>query len=276
MAVTEEVVSLREAAEQLGVHYMTAYRYVRLGILPAAKVGAAWHVRTADLAAFQGAADEPDATDRSRRVAWHERLEDRLMAGDAGGAWSVVEAALASGMDVRDIYVKVLTPALRSIGTRWHEGTLDIATEHRASNIAHRIIGRLGHRMVRRGRTRGTIVIGTPPGELHFLPVAMLGDLLRSGGWEVMDLGCDLPAESFVKAASGADRLVALGVSVTSPTHLAAAEETVSQLRAAFPETPILVGGAAVDSEDHARKLGADHWAVDGVAALEVVEALQT
>lgn len=49
-ARTETPIGLRDAAERLGVHYMTAYRYVRLGVLPAEKVGGEWQVRPSDLA----------------------------------------------------------------------------------------------------------------------------------------------------------------------------------------------------------------------------------
>jgi methanogenic corrinoid protein MtbC1 len=200
------------------------------------------------------------------------RFKDRLIAGDLSGAWSVVEAALSSGMSVTDFYMRVLTPALHEIGAAWESGDIDVATEHRASGIAHRILGRIGHRLSRRGRTRGGVVVGTPVGELHGLPVAMLADLLRSGGWEVMDLGCDLPAESFVNAARDADRLTALGISVTNGDNVANVQATVRALRDAFPDTPILMGGLAVATETLALELGADHWARDGIAALQILD----
>ena len=228
--MSDETVSLRSAADTLGVHYMTAYRYVRLGMLPATKIGAAWHVSVDDLHSFKSDDERPLPR---KRVDWDARFKDRLLAGDASGAWGVVEAALASGMNVRDVYLKVLSPALHHIGAEWEAGSVDVATEHRASGIAHRILGRLGHRLSKRGRTRGSVVVGTPPGEFHGLPVAMLSDLLRSGGWEVMDLGCNLPSESFVRAAQGADRLTALGVSVTTADNVDNTRATVAARRTA-------------------------------------------
>jgi methanogenic corrinoid protein MtbC1 len=89
-----------------------------------------------------------------------------------------------------------------------------------------------------------------------------------------MDLGCDLPPESFVRAAVDADRLTALGVSVTTPSCLDAARETVEALRAGYPDIPILVGGQCIPDEAAAGALGADHWARDGVAALEVLDRI--
>lgn len=254
--------TLHEAAEELGVHYMTAYRYVRLGVLPAVKVGGSWHVTRGDLEAFRagGTAVAPVESTK-RRAPWAARLESRLVAGDSSGAWGVVEAALAAGADLDEIYLDVITPAMRSIGARWAAGELDIAVEHRATGIAQRLIGRLGPRFARRGRTRGHVLIGSPAGERHSLPTSMLADLLRGEGWEVSDLGADMPTESFVSTAVNSPSLAAIGVSVSSPEGVAAAATLCAALREAVPGVAIVIGGNAVEGREHALALGATHYA---------------
>ena len=270
--------TLQQAAAFLGVHYMTVYRYVRLGLLPARKDGAGWRVERADVEAFKAAAEGVTANGRQlgrRRAPWADRLEARLLAGDSRGAWGVVESSLAAGTDVASVYLDVLSPALTSIGTRWASGEIDVAVEHRASGIAMRIIGRLGPRFARRGRTRGTIVLGTPPGDHHSLPVALLADLLRAAGWEVHDLGADVPIVDFVRVASATPRLVAVGVSVMAAECLDSARDAVASLRAVLPPAvPVLVGGLAVPGEAEARGLGADAWASDGRRVVELVDRL--
>lgn len=252
--------TLQEAADRLGVHYMTAYRYVRLGLLPAEKVGGSWRVSEADLDQFRaGGATSPVAA--GTPAPWAERLESRLMAGDARGAWGVVEAALSAGSELDEIYLDVLSPALVGIGRRWENGEIDIAVEHRATGIAMRLIGRLGPRFARRGRPRGSVVVGAPTGERHSLPLAMLGDLLRLEGWEVSDLGADTPAGSFAHAATTTDDAVAVGLSVTNPDHLPACAEAFAAVRAAAPGLLLVAGGLAVQHEDHARELGAHRHA---------------
>jgi excisionase family DNA binding protein len=261
IAIPDTDLTLQEAADLLGVHYMTAYRYVRLGVLSATKVGGTWQVAVADLAAFRdGAAPVPEPGSR-RRAPWANRLEARLVAGDARGAWGVVEAALAAGADLDEIYLDLISPAMRNIGIRWADGELDISVEHRATGIAFRLIGRLGPRFARRGRTRGTVVVGAPMGERHSLPVAMLSDLLRGEGWEVSDLGADMPIASFVGSVLSTPGLVAVGVSVTSVDCLPAAAELIEALLAAAPRVPVVVGGAAVRDAEHALLLGATAWA---------------
>jgi methanogenic corrinoid protein MtbC1 len=251
---------------------------VRLGLLPARKDGAGWRVERADVDAFKAAAEGVTANGRQlgrRRAPWADRLEARLLAGDSRGAWGVVESSLAAGTDVASVYLDVLSPALTSIGTRWASGEIDVAVEHRASGIAMRIIGRLGPRFARRGRTRGTIVLGTPPGDHHSLPVALLADLLRAAGWEVHDLGADVPIADFVRVASATPRLVAVGVSVMAAECLDSARDAVASLRAVLPPAvPVLVGGLAVPGEAEARGLGADAWASDGRRVVELVDRL--
>jgi excisionase family DNA binding protein len=267
-------VTLQEAAEALGVHYMTAYRYVRLGLLAASKAGGVWHVAAMDLAEFKagGPSSPQPARGSQRRAPWADRLESRLIAGDAHGAWGVIEAAMTAGVGLDRVYGDILSPALASIGNRWERNELDISVEHRASGIATRIIGRLGPRFVSRGRTRGVVILGSPAGERHSLPVSMLADLMRLHRWDVSDLGADVPVASFVHAAHAAPDLAAVGVSITSPEAAEAGRVTCAALRSAFPDLLIVVGGAAVRDEEHARLLGANAHAADSASFAEVLD----
>ncbi len=260
--------TLQEVADVLGVHYMTAYRYVRLGLLPAVKSAGTWRVSPADVAEFRaGGAVSPRVDGGSRRRApWAGRLEARLVAGDARGAWGVVEAALAAGAELEEVYLEILAPAMSAIGERWASGELDVSIEHRATGIALRLIGRLGPRFVRRGRTRGAVIVGAPAGERHALPSAILSDLLRQQGWEVSDLGADVPDESFVHALLNTSDLAAVGVSVTTEAGLESAARVLAALRAArsrVAHVSLVVGGRAVTSEAIGLGMGADLVALD-------------
>lgn len=272
------MLTLNQAAEELGVHYMTAYRYVRHGRLAADKVDGMWQVRRSDLDRFvEGVARAsrqavPTGPEHSRRrVRWADRLEARLLAGDETGSWGVVESALVAMGDVRAIYLEVITPAMVALGERWARGEIDIAVEHRATAIVNRLIGRLGPRFVRRGRSRGTVVVGAPAGETHSLPVALLADLIRLEGFDVSDLGGDVPASSFAHGAVETDDVVAVAISVTHRSHLGRVPEICAAVRAVAPEVVLVVGGPAVDGSEHARELGADLFAR---SAVDVTRAL--
>ena len=271
-----EQIGLREAAERLGVHYMTVYRYVRTGRLPAVRDGATWVVDAADLDEVRSTSRGP-VTARRRQSERPARLANRMTAGDEAGAWAVVESALASGAEIAAVYSELLVPALRSIGDGWERGELSIAAEHRASVVASRLVARLGARFARRGRSRGSVVLGAPTGELHALPGAMLANLLRAAGFEPLDLGANTPAESFVETALGADRVVAVLIGATDARSVGALGDVVRSLRDGNVAAPVLVGGGAIRDAVAARALGADGWTgrgiVDALAAVEAVVA---
>lgn len=264
--------TLREVADELGVHYMTAYRYVRLGLLDADKVDNAWQVSADAVERFRtGTGAGP--VEPGTSAPWAERLEARLAIGDGPGAWGVVESAMTSGADARSVYLDMLVPALVNIGARWAAGEIDIAVEHQASGIAMRIIGRLSPRFARRGRSQGDVVLGALSGETHGLVTAMLGDLMRMHGWDVIDLGADTPASSFLVAAQRVSDLRAVGISVTHTDHLGTLAECCADVKAAHPDVVLFVGGQAFESVEHARSFGADELAISADQMNEMLQS---
>lgn len=253
-------ISLHEVAERLGVHYMTAYRWVRLGMLPARKQGRMWVVRTADVLAFEASRSGDSSLSASprREAPWADRLEDRLVAGDERGVAEVMESVLSAGHDLAHLYLGVLAPAMAAIGRRWEAGEIEIYVEHRATGIALRAMAQVGPRFVRRGQPKGTVLMGAPEGEEHGVIVAMVADLVREQGWIVHDVGADLPAAALAEAVVGTPDLVAVCIGVTVAQSLRHARESIAAVRA-VSDVPIFVGGAAVRGESHALELGADH-----------------
>ncbi len=270
MPETSEL-SVREAAERLGVHYMTAYGYVRTGRLDARREGAQWRIR-------QQAVDQmlDPSTQRGRTApsALPERLAARLVASDERGAWTLIERALIAGHEPADIHLDAIIPALQWIGQQWQRGRLDISEEHCATTVAQRLIARLGPRFTRPGRTSGTIVLGCVAGEQHAMASALLADLLRSRRFTVVDLGGDTPRASFVAATRAANRPRAVLVGAISDGRDAEVGTTLATLRAADLGVPLLAGGAGIAGLETARALGADAWTGhNGRAAIAAVAA---
>ncbi|MGI9528201.1 MAG: B12-binding domain-containing protein [Acidimicrobiia bacterium] len=261
--------TLQQVADEFDVHYMTAYRWVRLGMLNATKVGRSWVVTREDLEAYKAGSQEP----RDRGTApWDERLLNRMLAADDSGSWAVVESALTSGMSVQDVYTRMVVPALRSVGDQWEAGAIGIAEEHAASTIAYRIVARLGPRAAPRGVRRGTIVLGSTATELHSLPLSIAADLFRSQRFEVIDLGANLPPAAFADRVRSTDGLVAIAIGVTTPGQEAEISHTVSALRE-VSDAPILVGGSGARDVE-ATSVGADATAVSADDALTAIEAI--
>ena len=241
-AAPDETVELADAAAHLGVHYQTAYRWVREGRLPAVRVRGRYRLSVADLDAFAASRDEPEpAGVRPGRRSWDRlsaKLFDALRAGDERTAADVLGRLRAQGEAIVDILTRVVVPAMRQVGDEWSAGRLTVAEEHRASEIVERLLAGLDQR--RPGRPRGTVVVTAPAGELHGLPVSMAAAALRDDGWTVELLGRDLPVDALVQFVRDADPdLVVL--SVTDPSNEEAALDARDRLDA--DGHSVLVGG---------------------------------
>jgi MerR family transcriptional regulator, light-induced transcriptional regulator len=233
---------LTDAASTLGVHYQTAYSWVRRGVLPARKTPRGYEVSESDvqaLAAQRAAGAEPRRYVRVRDWAVPEgRLFEALVAGDEQRARRDFER-LAAGVPLSGLCDWVIGPALRRIGTAWAAGELSIAAEHRASAICERLIATSAQQPP--GRPRGTAVTATPPGERHALPALMATACLREDRWHVHHLAADLPVGEVADLAESTRAgLVVLSSATTESTQ--AAQQAAGELRHRLPGVRVLAG----------------------------------
>ncbi|HEX2851379.1 MAG TPA: B12-binding domain-containing protein [Acidimicrobiales bacterium] len=234
---------LQTAAAHLGVHYQTAYRWVRDGSLPAVKRGASYEIDEYDLERFRSARAEPVPPPRRSHVrSWAhqvDRLDGFLLEGDELGARQLVDRLREGGIDPVAICEELLAPVLHRIGDSWAAGRVSVAEEHRASAIVDRLLARIA--VHPRGRPRGICVVATPVGEEHGIAAAMAALALRADRWQVHHLGTQVPDNDLVALARGitADLVV---LSVTTPDARARADDVAAQLTAGGRR--VLVGGA--------------------------------
>jgi methanogenic corrinoid protein MtbC1 len=233
---------LRDAAATLGVHYQTAYGWVRQGVLPARKTPRGYEVSEGDvraLAELRAAGAEPRPEVRVRDwAARAERMFEALVAGDEHRARRDFER-LAAGVPLTDLCDWVIAPALRQIGTAWAAGDLSIATEHRASAICERLIAARSQQPP--GRPRGTAVTAAPPGDRHALPTMMAAACLREDRWHVHHLAADLPVSEVagLAADTGAELVVLSSATAESAQF---AQQAVRELGERLPGVSVLTG----------------------------------
>jgi len=233
---------LRDAAEALGVHYQTAYGWVRQGTLPARKTARGYEVSESavhDLMARRAAGAEPPRELRVRDWgAQAARMYAALVAGDEAQA-RYDFGRLATGVLLAELCDRVIAPALRRIGADWAAGELSIAVEHRASAICERLIAARVHQP--QGRPRGVAVTTTPTGERHALPALMAAACLREDHWHVHHLAADLPvAEVAGFAADTGASLIVLSSASTGGARVASRE--TREIGERLPHARILAG----------------------------------
>ena len=246
-----ELLTLQEAADAVGCHYMTLYRRVRGGEVEALLAGGRYRIRRevldrwlAERSAREGARGRDV---RPRVWAAHEAtVLALLLAGDAPGTRTAVERLVANGADPVDVCERVLAPALTEVGERWHAGTVSVAEEHRASAIVLDVLASVGPAFSTPGRRRGVAVVATPPGNLHGLAPAMVAAALRAERFTVHHLGADVPVDDLVGLAVSVRADVAvLSVALRSPRQeeLAASVAALEGLG-----IPTFVGGRGIDA----------------------------
>ncbi|NNE96829.1 MAG: helix-turn-helix domain-containing protein [Acidimicrobiales bacterium] len=245
--------SLHEVADRLGVHYMTAYKYVRVGDLPARQDGRRWMVDELDLEAFQ---NQDGSTPPGPATVTVEDLRVRMEVGDEEGAWDLLVSA---GAHISPLAAQqdLIAPALRETGQRWADGRGTIAQEHIATVVATRLISRLGN-PTRRGRRVGTVLIACPPGDTHTLATAFFANLVRGEGVNAVDLGRAASPETILDAADRADGNVAVAIAVSASGLEASTHALVQELRSHPNITSVVVGGVAVPDEATALAMGSD------------------
>lgn len=215
---------LTQAAGRLGVHYQTAYKWVRDGSLVAVKRGASYDISDEEVERFLEARRAPAPPPRTSVIRdWalqQERLYRFLSNGDELGARSVVDRLRDGGIEPLVLMEALFTPVLGRIGEDWAQGVISVAAEHRASAICERLLARVA--VHPRGRPRGVAIVATPPGEEHGLPASMATVALRADRWQVHHLGTQVPIPDLVDLANavGADLVV---LSVINPEAIASA-----------------------------------------------------
>ncbi len=241
-------ISLEQAAESLGVHYQTIYRWVRSGRLPAEKINGSYVVRPADLDQVNNDRKQPQAAPPPSRARIERQCGSMSLAlrdGNESKARSLVTDLLSSGMTVTDLIESVLVPPLVDIGAAWHDGKLDIYVEHRAAAIVERLLGLISPNP--RGRRRGRALVAAVSGDAHSLPTTMATAALREDNWHVEHLGADVPPAELVRFAAG--NKIDVAVLSCSIADRLAVEEAGSLLETTLG-IPTLVGGAGQSLTD--------------------------
>ena len=197
-------------------------------------------------------------------------LADAVLQGLKGPAADAARKALKTQAP-EVLVANVLIPALDEVGARFEKGTLFLpqllqsaAAAQAAFDVVKDAIAASG----KKGASQGKIVIATVHGDVHDIGKNIVKVILENYGFEMIDLGRDVPEQDVVDAVkrTGA-RLV--GLSALMTTTLPAMERTIRLLRSQVPDCRVMVGGAVLTPE-YAQRIGADYYAKDANASVDI------
>jgi 5-methyltetrahydrofolate--homocysteine methyltransferase len=219
---------------------------------------------------FSAARKEPEpaaAADPARRVA------EAILEGDRDAVIARVEEALAAGIGVVRLVEDTMIPAVVRVGDLYEQKRYFLPQLIAGAEAMQRAMEHLEPRL--RGdaarAARGSVLLATVEGDIHDIGKNIVSLLLRNAGWQVVDLGKDVPAQRIVAAMEDA-RPSAVGLSALMTTTMVHMKQVIDLARGRGFRTPFLVGGAVVTRE-YAESIGA-FYGRDGVEAVRVLEAL--
>jgi len=185
-----------------------------------------------------------------------------------------VDRTLKSGVDPLEI-LNTLNQALDEVGRRYEKGEYFLSELIMAGVLSTEVTNLLEPHLIRsRRRSLGKVVIGTVRGDIHDIGKNILVMMLRSAGFDVVDLGVDVPAENFANAIEEKQANI-LGLSAlltSSMDEMKKVIETIEK-RGLRNRVKIVVGGRPLTRE-FAKEIGADGYAKDAVEGVKVVKDL--
>lgn len=263
---TPPALDLESAARTLGVHYQTAYRWIRTGVLPAVKVGAEYRLSIEDVEALAELRRSPVAPCYSGRNRDWEGLVGQLygavVAGDETGARRAFDRMHLARVPMLEQCEQLVAPVARRLGQECSAGTLSPARVRLATGIFERQLARAAAALSEHGGPRALVVL--PSGEQHRLPAIMAGAVLRAARWAVNEIGGSVGAADvvdFVREAAPALVVIPVTVAVEAGREL---ETAISRVAA----VPVLVGGAGAPLAELAEGAWVASEAMGGSAGL--------
>ena len=203
-----------------------------------------------------------------------ETIYKNVIAGQAQEVEQGVQGALDQGIEADVILNESLIPAMGEVGKRFEEGEFFVPEMLISARAMKAGLAILKPYLVDTGvESAGIVAIGTVQGDLHDIGKNLVAVMLEGAGFEVRDLGVDVPPETFVDAANEGAQVIGLSALLT--TTMPKMEQTIQALREAnvLNKISVVIGGAPV-TESYAQQIGADAFAPDASSATRVVRQL--
>lgn len=204
-----------------------------------------------------------------------QQLYDGIVNGNTKQAKEAAQSALDSGLPPEMVLKDGMIAAMQLVGEYFAKGEYyvpEMLVAARAMQAALAIIR--PHLVTAAVASEGKVVLGTVSGDLHDIGKNLVAMMLEGAGFEVIDLGVDVPPNKFVQAIRDNQPSI-LGLSALLTTTLPNMKATLDAIQAAGmrEQVKVIIGGAPVTME-YANKIGADGYARDAGRAVELAKSL--
>ncbi len=200
---------------------------------------------------------------------------DAILEGDSDTLLASVEAGLNEGLAPEEILNQGLIAAMTDVGDRYERGEFYVPEMLIAARTMQSGLKLLKPHLIESGvESSARVVIGTVSGDLHEIGKNLVAMMLEGAGYEVTDLGNDVPPEKFAAAAREHDADI-IGMSALLTTTMPYMQDVIEALEdvGLRDKVKVIIGGAPI-TQDFADQIGADGFGADASAAVRLVKAL--
>jgi len=203
-----------------------------------------------------------------------EGIKESLIKGDANKVKELVEAAVNEKTPVGDILNQGLIAGMNVVGVKFKNNEFYVPEVLIAARAMHAGMGIIEPILAESGiEPIGKIAVGTVKGDLHDIGKNLVIMMLKGGGFEVEDLGIDVPDEKFVEVAKKGVQLIGLSALLT--TTMPAMKTAIEALKTAGlkDRVKVMIGGAPI-TQAYADEIGADGYSPDAASAVDKAKEL--
>ncbi len=201
----------------------------------------------------------------------YEQISEKLQKGKAKDVKALVQQAIDEGLPVQDILEKGLMAGMNIVGEKFKNNEVfvpEVLVAARAMNMGANLLKPL---LAAEGvKANGRVCIGTVQGDLHDIGKNLVKMMLEGKGLEVIDLGTDVSAETFVKTAQEQDcQIICCSALLTTTMSVMGDVVKAAEAAGIRDKVKIMVGGAPV-SEEFCKQIGADAYTADAASAADL------
>ena len=202
-------------------------------------------------------------------------ISTAVIEGKSEAIGNLTQKALGEGLAAKEVLDKGLMPGMDHVGAEFKAGNMFVPEVLRSARVMQKAMDILKPLLAASGvKMLGKVVLGTVKGDLHDIGKNLVGMMCEGAGFEVRDLGKDVPPEKFVAAVKEFAPDV-VGMSALLTTTMRSMEHTIKALQEAGvrDKVKIMIGGAPV-TRSFADQIGADGYASNAATASELARKL--